>query len=148
MASAILGIGLNLTQNPGDFSAELRPTATSLKIQKKRVPSREILLQDILSRLEEAYGWVREGRFHRVLIEWRKRSILSGKQVKVVLGGRSFFAQVQDVDERGALLVRTDVGIVERLTVGEVETLRLKPPATPKKRKLTGFLPRRREGTK
>lgn len=138
MASAILGIGLNLTQNIGDFPAELRLTATSLKIQKKRVPSREVLLQDILSRLEEAYGWVREGRFHRVLTEWRKRSILSGKQVKVVLGGRSFFAQVQDVDERGALLVRTDVGTVERLTVGEVETLRLKPPDSANEKKNKG----------
>lgn len=128
MASAILGIGLNLTQNPGDFPADLRPAATSLKMQRNKVPSREALLQEILSRLEEAYGWVREGRFHRVLSEWRKRSILTGKQVKVVLGGRSFFAQVLDVDERGALLVRTDVGTVERLTAGEVEALRLKPP--------------------
>ncbi len=127
MTSAILGIGLNLTQRRGDFPSDLQSTATSLKIHKGRAPSREVLLRDILFRLEEAYGWVREGRFHRVLTEWRKRSVLNGKQVRVVLGGKAFFAQALDVDERGALLVRTDVGTVERLTVGEVEALRLKP---------------------
>jgi BirA family biotin operon repressor/biotin-[acetyl-CoA-carboxylase] ligase len=86
------------------------------------------MLREIFLRLEESYQWVREGKFHRVLTEWRKRSALSGKQVKVALQGRSFYAQVLDVDERGALLVRTDVGTIERLTVGDIETLRLKPP--------------------
>lgn len=138
MTTAILGIGLNLSQIPADFPADLRPLATSLKIQKGRTPSREILLQEILTKLEEAYGWVREGKFLRVLTEWRQRSVLSGKQVKIVQGGRAFFAQVLDVDERGALLVRTDVGTVERLTAGDVETLRMKPSSSIRKKKAKG----------
>lgn len=129
MISAILGIGLNCSQTTKDFPLELRGTATSLRIQNKgRNPSQAAMLREIFLRLEESYQWVREGKFHRVLTEWRKRSALSGKQVKVALQGRSFYAQVLDVDERGALLVRTDVGTIERLTVGDVETLRLKPP--------------------
>jgi len=138
MTSAILGIGLNLSQSSADFPSDLRSIATSLKIQKGKTPDREVLLQEILSKLEEAYGWVRDGKFLRVLTEWRQRSILNGKQVKVSLGGRSFFAQVLDVDERGGLLVRTDIGTVERLTAGEVETLRLKAPASTRKTKTKG----------
>ncbi len=128
MTSAILGIGLNLSQVLKNFPLELRETATSLRMQTKgKIPPREVLLQQIMHQLEESYEWVKEGKFHRVLTEWRKRSSLTGKQVRVVLSGRSIYAQVLDVDERGALLVRTDVGTVEKLTAGEVETLRLKP---------------------
>ena len=37
----------------------------------------------------------------------------------------SFFGQAVDVDEKGALLVRTDEGLVERITAGDVQILQM-----------------------
>ncbi len=79
--------------------------------------------------LEETYQWVVERRFSKVLGEWRKRSVTLNQQVKVTQGHHVFHGQVLDLDEKGALLVRNDLGMIERVTSGDVEIL------TPKKGK-------------
>jgi biotin-(acetyl-CoA carboxylase) ligase len=59
-----------------------------------------------------------------VLVEWRKRSATLGQQVKVTQAHRLFYGQVAGIDEKGALLVRNDVGITERVTSGDIEAFR------------------------
>ncbi len=124
--AAVLGIGLNLNQTPDDFPEEIRRTGASLLGLKGRNIPRVRFFQDLLLRLEEAYAWVRERRFTKVLFEWRKRASTLGKQVKVHQAHRVFYGQVLDVDEKGALLVRNDLGMLERVTSGDVEILSLR----------------------
>jgi len=126
MLSAVLGIGVNLNQSSKDFPAALRKTATSLYRASGRKVDRVRFFQRLLVHLEETYRWVAERRFSKVLSEWRKRSDSLGRQVKVTQGNHHFYGQAVDVDEKGALLVRNDWGMTERVTSGDVETLKLR----------------------
>jgi len=126
MISVVLGIGINLNQAGKDFPPALRETATSLYRCSGRRADRTLFFQKLLVQLEETYRWVEERRFTKVLSEWRKRSDTLGRQVKVTQGPRHFFGQAVDVDEKGALLVRNDLGMVERVTSADVETLKIR----------------------
>ena len=123
MASVVLGIGINLNQNTKDFPGELKGIATSLYRASGRKVDRTRFFQRLLLRLEEAYHTVADRRFPRILAEWRKRSSTLGRQVKVTQGHHVFYGQAVDADEKGALLVRTDLGMVERVTSGDVQIL-------------------------
>ena len=130
MASVILGIGVNLNQATRDFPRELRGIATSLYRYSGRKVDRARFLQTLLRHLEETYHWVTERHFSKVLVEWRKRAVTLEQQVKITQAHHVFFGQVTGIDEKGALLVRNDSGIVERVTSGDVEVV----PAKPRKR--------------
>ncbi len=123
MAAVVLGIGINMNQASLGFPSELRKIATSLYRESGRKTDRIRFFQKVLLRLEESYHWVIERRFDRVLSEWRKRSVTLGRQVKVVQGHRVFYGHAVDADEKGALLVRTDVGIIECVTSADVQIL-------------------------
>jgi BirA family transcriptional regulator, biotin operon repressor / biotin---[acetyl-CoA-carboxylase] ligase len=125
MPSVILGIGINLHQGNGDFPKELRKTATSVYLAGGQKPERTAFFQRLLLRLEEACHWASDGRFQKVLAEWRKRSAVLGRQIKVQQAHHCFYGQAVDVDEKGALLVRTDQGMVERITAGDVQLLQI-----------------------
>ncbi len=124
--TAVLGIGVNLNQKPSDFPDEFRRTAASLFSLSGKNISRVRFFQDLLLRLEETYGWVKERRFSKVLAEWRKRASTLGKQVRITQSHRNFYGHVLDVDEKGALLVRNDLGMLERVISGDVEILTLR----------------------
>jgi BirA family biotin operon repressor/biotin-[acetyl-CoA-carboxylase] ligase len=123
MPSVVLGIGVNLNQVTRDFPRELREKATSVYRFSGRKIDRVRFFQSLLRHLEETYHWVTDRRFSKVLDEWRKRAATLGRQVKVTQGHHSFYGQVMDVDERGALLVRNDIGMVERVTSADVEMI-------------------------
>ena len=127
--SVVLGIGINLNQSTKDFPKELRQTATSFYRSAGRKIDRVRFFQKLMYCLEGTYQWVGERRFSKVLSEWRKRSVTLNQQVKVSQGHHVFHGQVLDLDEKGALLVRNDLGMIERVTSGDVEIL------TPKKGK-------------
>jgi BirA family biotin operon repressor/biotin-[acetyl-CoA-carboxylase] ligase len=63
------------------------------------------------------------GRTERVLTEWRKRAKVLGRQVRVDQGRHVFHGQALDIDEKGALWVRNDQGMVERVVSGDVTAL-------------------------
>ncbi len=123
MASVVLGIGINLNQSSRDFPKELREIATSLYRISGRKAGRARFFQMLLLNMEETYRWVAERHFYKVLTQWRERSSVLGRQVKVTLGHRVFYGQAVDADEKGALLVRNDVGIIERVTSADVQTI-------------------------
>ncbi len=124
-AFVVVGIGVNLNQLRPDFPEGLRTSATSLRLALGRPVRRARFLQEALLNLEEAYDWVKRREGSRVLAAWRRWEEVTGRQVRVTQVDRSFFAQALHVDGKGALWVRADSGMVERLTAGDVEVLRL-----------------------
>lgn len=124
MTPVVLGIGININQSSRDFPGELKGIATSLYRVCGRKIGRERFFQKLLPHLEESYQWVVESHFPKILSEWRKRSATLGQQVKITRGHHAFYGQAVDVDEKGALLIRNDVGMVERITSGDVEVLK------------------------
>ena len=126
MIPVILGVGINVNLRRGDFPQTLRGLATSLYLEKRRKLDRAGLLRDLLTNLEETYQWVIDRKFQKVLTQWKMRSVTLGRQVRVTQGPKRFYGQALDLDEKGALLLRNDLGMIERVTSGDVEGMVLK----------------------
>jgi BirA family biotin operon repressor/biotin-[acetyl-CoA-carboxylase] ligase len=106
---AVLGIGLNVS-TPA-FPDELAETATSLALSAGSAPSRDEVLDALLTSLDRLLA----AQSADVLAAWRERDALLGAPV-AWNGGRGKGAGITD---SGALRVETDAGIVE-LDAGEV----------------------------
>src|ERR1700722_11893928 len=101
MAFAVLGIGVNLNQGAKDFSKDIRSLATSYCRHTGKKIDRVAFFQSLLFQLEKVEGWVRKRQFQRVLSEWRKRSLLNQRQVRIQQPGRVLNAQVVGVGGGG-----------------------------------------------
>jgi BirA family biotin operon repressor/biotin-[acetyl-CoA-carboxylase] ligase len=65
-----LGVGVDVNLNASEFPAELRKTATSLKIESGRPIHRADLAAAILRELDRDYERIRSRRFDEVADEW------------------------------------------------------------------------------
>jgi BirA family biotin operon repressor/biotin-[acetyl-CoA-carboxylase] ligase len=115
----IIGIGVDVNVSSSAFPAELRRTATSLKIEAGQPIDRPALAAALLEELEADYARVIGGRFDAVVAEWERRCRTVGRQVTVRLGGREIQGLAEALDDDGALLVRTQHGRIERVTGGD-----------------------------
>jgi BirA family transcriptional regulator, biotin operon repressor / biotin---[acetyl-CoA-carboxylase] ligase len=105
---AVLGIGVNVAIDPGDFPPDLRETAGTLGRDPAEV---EAALADVLAALER---WLAADQA-TVLAAWRERDALEGRRVSWDEGT----GKAVGIDDQGRLLVGTSSGTVA-LSAGEV----------------------------
>lgn len=110
---AVLGIGLNVH---GALSAEISDIATTLSEHTERPVDIAELAARITAEIYSCADW----DFPKVIEEYRARSLVIGKEVRVIKPLAEYSATVLDVDERGALVIRLPDGEVEHLDTGEV----------------------------
>jgi BirA family biotin operon repressor/biotin-[acetyl-CoA-carboxylase] ligase len=115
-----LGIGVNVNQTAGDFPAELRPVATSLRQEAGRLVARAELATAILRELDHDYARVCGGGFPAVADEWESHCSTLGQPVAIRAGTRSIRGRAEALDDDGALLLRTEHGHIERIIGGDV----------------------------
>ncbi len=116
----VLGIGLNVNVRAKD----LLPTATSLReITGEDVP-RVPLVRRILEELEKDLVRLRKKQFEALSEEWEEHSETTGKRVVATLLDRSVQGQATGIDRDGALWIRTDNGLQERIVSGDIKHLR------------------------
>jgi BirA family transcriptional regulator, biotin operon repressor / biotin---[acetyl-CoA-carboxylase] ligase len=108
----VLGIGLNVAIDPGDFPPELLDTAGTLGRDPADV---EPALCAVLAALER---WLEADR-DAVLAAWRERDALEGRPVAWEDGA----GKAVGIDEQGRLLVGTSSGTVA-LSAGQVHLRR------------------------
>lgn len=119
----VAGIGLNVNIKKDEFPPELENIATSLEIESGQHIYRVPLLRSLLQHFESwYYRWLNEG-FAIILKNWRQLCVTLDCPVTVHTIKESYSGYAFDVDDTGALLVRTEDGAVQRLVAGEV-TLR------------------------
>jgi BirA family transcriptional regulator, biotin operon repressor / biotin---[acetyl-CoA-carboxylase] ligase len=116
----ILGIGIDVNLDAGEFPAELKKTATSLKIEAGETISRAELATTILLELDKDYSRICSGKFAAVGDEWQENCVTIGKNVTVQIGERKIRGRAESLDDDGALCVRTEHGHLERITGGDV----------------------------
>jgi BirA family transcriptional regulator, biotin operon repressor / biotin---[acetyl-CoA-carboxylase] ligase len=116
----ILGIGIDVNLNAGEFPPELRKAATSLKIESGETISRAELATVILQELDRDYSRICAGKFAEVADEWEEHCATIGKNVTVQIGDRKIRGRAESLDDDGALLLRTEHGRLERITGGDV----------------------------
>jgi BirA family biotin operon repressor/biotin-[acetyl-CoA-carboxylase] ligase len=117
----ILGIGVDVNLQAGDFPAELRKLATSLKIESGQTQRRAELAAAILSELDNDYARIRQHQFQTVADEWERQCSTLGRRVRIRVGDRIIAGRAESLDEDGALLLRTEHGRLERIIGGDVE---------------------------
>ncbi len=119
----VVGIGVNVNATEADFPEELRPIATSVRIERGAPAPRALFVAACLTALESWLDRHEAEGFAPVREAWRERSETLGRDVIVRTEGRDVAGRAEDIDATGALLVRTTGG-VERILSGDVVTVR------------------------
>ncbi|MFY0523282.1 biotin--[acetyl-CoA-carboxylase] ligase [Archangium gephyra] len=120
----VLGIGVNLNAGPEDFPPEVASTATSLSQALGRRINRALFTTALWGRLEEWLDLHHEVGFDPVRQRWKELSATLRQEVLVRTGQSELRGVAEDIDESGALMVRTAGGSLERVLAGDVEQLR------------------------
>lgn len=118
----VLGIGMNVNQS--GFSRDLEQIATSVRIETGKSVQRLPLVRKLLEKLEEFYFQCKKDGFSEILKRVREISSLMGKRVELSLGGKTVSGYVQDIDDMGRLIIRTDDGRIREILAGEANTVR------------------------
>jgi BirA family biotin operon repressor/biotin-[acetyl-CoA-carboxylase] ligase len=121
--ACVLGFGVNLTQQAEDFSSEIETTATSLLLATGREVGAEELLARLAEHLQEFYTSLSRGDSETVRQAWCELDQTVGREVTVEGATETWQGSAVEIDEHGALWVRTPDGENRRVTVGDV-TLR------------------------
>jgi len=112
----ILGIGINVNTSSG----KLPPEATSLSTQASKTFDRTILLRRFLEELERDYLKFSSNGFAALRDECRSSSLVLGGRVNVTEHHKRIEGEAVDIDEKGALIVRTAGGELKRVFSGDV----------------------------
>ncbi len=115
---AVVGIGVNVNQEIGDFPPELRDTACSLYSTLGVLYDRNRIAGEITACFFDMYRSLKKKR-KEYMSEYRKRCVTLGKMVEYTRDGKQLRALAVTVDNEGALVVRQG-GRMESLRFGEV----------------------------
>ncbi len=119
LAYAVVGIGINV--KPRKFPKELEGIAGSVFGEGEYPPNgRARLASAVLERFRTGCEQLSERTFYG---EYKRRSLVLGRQVKVLCGKLEERAEVLDLDENCFLKVRFADGSVRTLSAGEVRIM-------------------------
>jgi BirA family biotin operon repressor/biotin-[acetyl-CoA-carboxylase] ligase len=119
----VLGAGVNVNTRREDFPEEVRGEATSVLLERGQPAPRVLFAAACFTALESWLDRHAEEGFEVIREAWRERTVTLGREVAVKVDGRELVGVAEDIDETGALLVRTPAG-VERILSGDVALLR------------------------
>lgn len=104
---SVLGIGINVHQQPDAFPRDLRSKASSLQHEFGGTWSRAHLLESVLTHLERSVMLLRSGAYDSIRDSWADACDLQGQAVRVDgISGR-----VIEIDASGALQIETPSGV-------------------------------------
>ena len=86
--------------------------------------SRVVLLQELLRRLESNYLLLEDQGPGEILNKWRNFTLTLGTRVKVSYQNKHIEGQATDIDSDGALLIRKDSGLIQKISSGDVTACR------------------------
>jgi BirA family biotin operon repressor/biotin-[acetyl-CoA-carboxylase] ligase len=113
----VVGAGINVM--PSAYPADIAGRATSLEAELGRPVDRGLVLAEYLSALAARYREL-QGGGGKIIDAWRARAAsMLGRRVQWEGAGATHDGIALDIDDTGALVVRTAAGAV-RLTAGEV----------------------------
>jgi BirA family biotin operon repressor/biotin-[acetyl-CoA-carboxylase] ligase len=115
----VVGFGINV--RPGSYPPDVAARATSIESELGRPVDRGLVFAECLAAMAERYRALGERRGDEMLAAWRRRARATfGRGVEWVADGDTQQGIVQDVDDSGALVVRTTRGVA-RVVAGEMK---------------------------
>ena len=127
--SLVIGVGINVSQAPGDFTPDVAAMASSLVEELGRPVSRPELAAAVMAALGRVVRDL-DGDLEPYLQKYRRDCATLGREVSFLWQGRQERALAQDIDEQFGLAVRCAGGERMVLRSGEVSV-----------RGLYGYLP-------
>jgi BirA family transcriptional regulator, biotin operon repressor / biotin---[acetyl-CoA-carboxylase] ligase len=116
----VIGIGINVGTEPGDFSRGLTATATSLKQVLKRDLDRAEVLEKVFPEvLKEMDRFVAEGSSPLVK-RWEESSGMVGKQIEFGENGQRRRGRVLGLARDGQLKIQTEDGVTLDWVAGDI----------------------------
>ncbi|MEM7411877.1 MAG: biotin--[acetyl-CoA-carboxylase] ligase [Myxococcota bacterium] len=121
IAFLVLGIGVNLNVDPGDFPTEFRATATSLAAERGAPIDRAAFARTLYGWLEKVLDACAVEGFRGILPRFEARFRMRGREVGVrEQDGKEHRGRVHGIDTDGALLLELAGGSVARFVAGDV----------------------------
>ncbi len=119
LGQVILGIGINLTEPPDGFPADISSLAGGVfKEAESPKDSRNLLVAEVLFHFWTYYNKLQAKEF---LPGYRNRSMVTGKDILILRGEDTpKKAKALDIDENFHLIVKREDGEIERISSGEV----------------------------
>ena len=107
----LVGVGINANVKIESLPADLHRQATSLCLETgAKVDSKELILQ-FIQRYEQEYLRAQREGFADILRRWRQYTVTLGREVTIHCNGCSIKGKALDINEQGALLVKTSTGV-------------------------------------
>lgn len=116
---AIVGIGINCTQQESDFPKSIRGFAGSLAMVSGQTIDRSSLAAEMIRELEKMDRQLLSGK-QAVMDQYRADCVTIGKDISLLRGEEVRHGHAVTVDECGALVVRFLDGHCEAINSGEV----------------------------
>jgi BirA family biotin operon repressor/biotin-[acetyl-CoA-carboxylase] ligase len=119
----VLGIGVNINMNREQFPGDLRHPATSLFLETGEPVRRLDFARALLEALDTLYDSYLLNGYGPVREEWLARSDFLGRRVSVTFQDKELQGTAEDIDEEGALLVRSPDSRLKRILAGDVKII-------------------------
>jgi BirA family biotin operon repressor/biotin-[acetyl-CoA-carboxylase] ligase len=118
ISHVVLGFGINLM--PAAYPPDVTARATSLERELGRPVDRGLLLAACLAALAARYEQLLERHAADVIASWRAHAgAMLGRRVECMVGIQTVHGTAEDIDDDGALVVRSGGGLT-RIISGEV----------------------------
>lgn len=114
----VVGMGININHEPAEIPAELSAVAVSLRMATGRAHRRVPIVAAVLRAFQSRYEAYINGKSMDVIEEFRERSGLIGRAVRVTQEHQTYEGTVLDVTAQGSLLILTGSG-PRTVTAGE-----------------------------
>lgn len=117
----IAGIGINVNQRREDFAPELQDKATSLAEASGKKQNRLAVLKAVLAKIEAYLELYQAEGFEAIKAIWLKNCCILEKEVCILHKNTVLqTGRVWGIDDDGALLLKTENGLLERVLSGDV----------------------------
>ncbi|WOF16055.1 biotin--[acetyl-CoA-carboxylase] ligase [Methanoplanus sp. FWC-SCC4] len=115
----LLGIGIDANVKPEDLQGGMKTPVTSISVENGEDINRAEFFATVLREFERRYEMIEEGEFESIVHEWKSLSLTLEKRVRITTPRKSFEGEAIDLDEYGALIVKKDNGMIERVISGD-----------------------------
>lgn len=114
----IVGIGINVNNDSSHLPGGIRENTISLKEVTGRSIARANFVRHLCIELERFYEILKKGDISLIMEEWKLHNNVLGKKIKVNIGEQIIAGEVSDINEKGALILKTDTGEIKEIISG------------------------------
>ncbi len=116
----IVGIGINANNDSTKLPEDIRKYSISLTESTGQLIPRATFVCYLCSELENWYEKLKKKEFLPILKEWKLYNNIIGKKVIVDTGGKIITGEALNLNERGALILKTDKGETREIISGTI----------------------------